>query len=101
MCMLDRVREKREEIYVIARRNHAEKVWLFGSCARREDRPESDVDFLVSFNPDMKFGDPLHLSDALEALFNRKVDVVSDRGLSPYIGQFIMKERVVIASGED
>ena len=36
MCMLDEIRAKREEIYAIARRHKAEKLWAFGSCARKE-----------------------------------------------------------------
>ena len=47
MCMLDEIRAKRDEIYAIARRHKAEKLWVFGSCARKEERPDSDVDFLV------------------------------------------------------
>ena len=37
MCMLDEIRAKRDEIYAIAKRHKAEKLWVFGSCARRED----------------------------------------------------------------
>ena len=36
MCMLDEIRAKRDEIYAIARRHKAEKLWVFGSCARKE-----------------------------------------------------------------
>ena len=36
MSMLDEIRAKRDEIYAIARRRKAEKLWVFGSCARRE-----------------------------------------------------------------
>ena len=36
MCMLDEIRAKRDEIYAIARRRKAEKLWVFGSCACRE-----------------------------------------------------------------
>lgn len=37
MCMLDEIRAKRDEIYATARRHKAEKLWVFGSCARRVD----------------------------------------------------------------
>ena len=50
MCMLDEIRAKREEIYAIARKHKAEKLWVFGSCARRKKHPDSDVDFLAKFN---------------------------------------------------
>ena len=46
MCMLDEICAKRDEIYAIARAHKAEKLWVFGSCARKEETPESDVDFL-------------------------------------------------------
>ena len=36
MRMLDEIRAKRDEIYAIARRHKAEKLWVFGSCARKE-----------------------------------------------------------------
>ena len=36
MCMLDDICAKRNEIYAVARRHKAEKLWVFGSCARRE-----------------------------------------------------------------
>ena len=38
MCMLDEIRAKREEIYAIARAHKAEELWVFGSCARKEER---------------------------------------------------------------
>ena len=80
--MLDRIREKREEIYAIARRNHAEKVWLFGSCARREERPESDVDFLVKWTPgNYSWHNERAMLEAYERMFGRKVELVSNKML--------------------
>ena len=35
MCMLDEIRAKRDEIYAIAKKHKAEKLWVFGSCARK------------------------------------------------------------------
>ena len=43
MCMLDEMRAKRDEIYAIARKHKAEKLWVFGSCARKEECHDSDV----------------------------------------------------------
>ena len=36
MCMLDEIRAKRDEIYAIAKRHKAERLWVFGSCAHEE-----------------------------------------------------------------
>ena len=38
MCMLDEMRARREEIHAIAKRHKAERLRVFGSCARREER---------------------------------------------------------------
>ena len=43
MCMLDEIRAKRDEIYAIARKHKAEKLWVFGSCARREEHPDGNL----------------------------------------------------------
>jgi hypothetical protein len=96
MCMLDEIRARRDEIYAIARKHKAEKLWVFGSCARKEERPDSDVDILVRFGSDFGFGSQVGLGDDLNSYFGRKVDVVSERGLSPYIGKFIRKEAVPV-----
>ena len=37
MCMLDEIMAKRDEIYAIARAHKAEKLWVFGSCARKKE----------------------------------------------------------------
>ena len=79
MCMLDRVREKRGEIYGLAREHKAERLWVFGSCARREERPDSDIDFLVSFPRGVTIDNYTRLNADLEKLLSRKVDLVSER----------------------
>jgi hypothetical protein len=94
--MLDEIRAKRDEIYAIARRHKAEKLWVFGSCARKEERPDSDVDLLVKFGNDASLLDIVHIRDGVRNLFSREIDVVSDRGLSPYIGKYIQMEAVPI-----
>ena len=37
MCMLDEIKARRDEIYAIAGRHKAEKLWVLGSCARKEE----------------------------------------------------------------
>ena len=79
MHVLDQIRAKRDEIYAIARKHKAEKLWVFGSCARCEERPDSDIDFLVDFNNTASLLDHGRLYNTLSELFGRSVDVV-DRG---------------------
>ncbi len=75
--------QHRDEVHAAARRCRAQRVRLFGSGARGEDRPDSDVDVLVDFEPGSSLFDVLHLTSELESLLGRHVDVVSTGGLKP------------------
>ena len=81
MCMLDELKKQRDEIYEIARRNKAKTVYVFGSCARKEETPESDVDFLVEFQDGATLFDHGGLYYDLSQFLKRPVDVISLRGL--------------------
>ena len=96
MCMLNEIRAKRDEIYAIAGRHKAEKLWVFGSCARKEETPESDVDFLVEFGKGSSLLSHVHLMNAFRDLLGRNVDVVSTRGIHPYIQNQVLSESVAI-----
>ena len=68
-----------------------DQMGLFGSFARDEGRDNSDIDFLVDFKPGMKtFDNVMELSFFLTELFQRKVEILTRKGLSPYIGPRIM-----------
>ena len=71
----------RDEIRAVARRHRAVSVAVFGSVARGEDGPGSDVDLLVKFAPGASLLDLMGLQDDLEALLGCRVDVVSVGGL--------------------
>jgi len=77
------VTEHRNEILDIARRHRGQRVRLFGSVARGEDRQDSDIDFLVDFAADSSLFDLMHLTRDLEQLLGRSVDVISVGGLKP------------------
>lgn len=69
------------------------RLGLFGSFARGTADDHSDVDVLVSFNPEARTFDNLfEVGEALEQVFNRKIDLVTDDSLSPYLGPRIRKE---------
>ena len=94
MCQLDRLQQLKEKILQIARKHNAEKVYVFGSCARKEQTPESDVDLLVDFNQDATLFDQFDIQDEMNSLLDCKVDVVSRRGLHPYIKRRVLAEAV-------
>lgn len=69
------------EVKEIAERHKALSVKVFGSVARGEDRPGSDVDLLVAFAPDASLFDQIELAQSLEDVLGVRVDVVSEGGL--------------------
>ena len=75
------VESRREQVGAIAARHHASRVRLFGSAARGDDRPDSDIDLLVDFDQGSSLFDLIRMSRELEALLGRTVDVVSADGL--------------------
>src|ERR1039458_708593 len=79
------IREHRDEILRVAALHGAGNVQLFGSVARGEDTPESDVDFLVDVTGDTTPWFPGSLTADLEQLLGQRVQVVIPRSLSPLI----------------
>jgi predicted nucleotidyltransferase len=78
---LDVVRSRRVEIFAAARRRRASRVRVFGSVARGEAGPDSDVDFLVDFDDEASLLDQVGLIQDLHDLLGVGVDVVSSGGL--------------------
>ena len=69
------------------------RLSLFGSFARDEQRPESDVDVLVEFAAGRKsYGRLLDLADLLEQTLGRPVELVTTEGLSPHLGPNILRQ---------
>lgn len=73
--------EKRAAIAAIAKRHRALEVKVFGSVARGEDKPGSDIDLLVRFAPGASIFDHVKLEQDLEDLLGVGVDVISEGGL--------------------
>ena len=73
---LEELRAYREEIIALARRNKAFNVRVFGSVARGDAHPDSDIDLLVEFEPDASLYDLSGLRLALMDLLGCDVDVV-------------------------
>ncbi len=74
------------------------KAWIFGSYARGEETPESDVDILVVFDRNAKvslIGHATMMLD-LEDLLNRKVDLVKEGTLLPFAVETANRDKVLI-----
>ena len=85
---------KREEILQIAARYGARNVRVFGSVARGEAGPNSDLDLLVQLAPGSSLLDLIAIKQDLEDLLDCEVDVVTEAAISPYIRERVLKEAV-------
>lgn len=95
--VLHRLREHGEEIRALG----VERLGLFGSFVRDEQRPDSDVDLLVRFRPEKKsFDNFMALASLLEDVLRRRVELVTTEGLSPYIGPRILEEAQDVPLGD-
>ena len=70
-------------------------IGLFGSYARGDATPDSDIDILVDFDPSigLKF---VHLADYLEQLLGKKVDLISTRAVSPRLRASIEEDLLLV-----
>jgi len=69
---------------------------VFGSFARGEEHQDSDVDVLVDLEPGRDLLDIVAIKQDLEALLGRRVDVVTERAVSPYIRAAVLKEAAAL-----
>jgi len=92
MTLTELLGEKREEILRIAARHGATNVRVFGSVARGEAGPGSDIDLLVDVGPGRSAFFPAGLLADLEDLLGCKVDVLTENGLHWYIRDRVLKE---------
>ena len=92
--IIEQVYEKRDEILRIAAKHGARNIRVFGSVARGEANPESDVDLLVDVGPTTSSWFPAGLILDLEELLGRPVEIVTERGLSPYLRDRVLREAI-------
>lgn len=86
----------REEILRIAIKHGAHNVRVFGSVARGEATPDSDIDFLVELEPGRNLLDRIALIQDLEELLNRKVDVAKPSNLHELIREKVVSEAIML-----
>ena len=74
------------------------KAWLFGSCSRGEDTPDSDIDILVEYNDSnsISFMTISRIMTSLSKKFNRKIDLVEAGCLLPFAEMSVDKDNIYI-----
>ncbi len=94
MLLWDRVAELRDSIRAAAAAHGARELRVFGSVARRDDEPGSDIDFLVTLEPGRTLLDLARLELQLEALLGCRVDVVTEATLREPLRSAAVSEAV-------
>lgn len=85
---------KKDEIQQIAARHGATNIRLFGSTVRGEAGADSDVDLLIDVGPRTSSWFPAGLILELEQLLGRRVEIVTEKALNPYIRDIVLREAV-------
>lgn len=84
--------DKRNDIRAIAAKHGAYNIRIFGSIVRGEAGPDSDIDFLVDAGPNTSSWFPAGLILDLEKVLGRRVEVVTEKALNPYIREYVLAE---------
>ncbi|MFN7037671.1 MAG: nucleotidyltransferase family protein [Bellilinea sp.] len=88
--MNDEIFELSEHLLNLCRRYQVASLKVFGSVARGEEREDSDMDILVQFVQPVSLLTLVRLERELSALFGRKVDLLTEQALSPYIRDAVL-----------
>lgn len=85
-----------KKIIPLLQKEHVVKAAIFGSTARGDDTPHSDVDIVVKFGKPKTLFDLVGLQDDLKQLLKKPVDLVTYNSLHPRIKPYILKDQKVI-----
>ena len=90
------IKTRRSDILALARKYGACNVRIFGSVARGEARPDSDIDFLVEMEPGRSLFDLGGLLYELRSLLGVEVDIVTENGLRSRIREQVIHEAIAL-----
>jgi len=93
--LIDTIHAHRKELQALARQYGARRLRVFGSVARREEGPDSDVDFLVDLPEGYDlFRQRIPLSERLAEFMGRKVDLIPEHELNKHLRPYVLEEAV-------
>jgi len=90
----------RNRLAGFCRRHAIVKLRMFGSAAKGEEHPESDVDLIADFGTRIGFFELIRAEDDFAEFFGRPVDLLTEPGISPFMRESILESAVVIFDDE-
>ena len=90
------VEQVRQSIVPVLTNYGVKYAGVFGSVARGDDRPDSDVDILITLKQPVSLLKFFALNDDLEEALRRKVDLVTENSIDPYVKPFALKDLHII-----
>ncbi len=78
------------------KKNGANSISIFGSYARGEEGPNSDIDIIVNFSSKKSLLELIRIERELSEKLNRKIDLLTEKSISPYLIESIREEMVNI-----
>ena len=81
------------------RRHGITRLRVFGSAARGEERPDSDIDLIANFGVPIGFFELIRAENALAELFGRPVDLLTEPALSRFMRDAVLESALVIFDG--
>lgn len=94
--MHEDVEQIKDKIIPLLKKGGVGFAGVFGSFARGDATKESDIDLLIRFNGQKSLLDLVHLENTLSDTLHRKVDLVTEGGLSPYIKKYVFSDLQVL-----
>ncbi len=85
-----------EEIKKLLIQNSVLMLGVFGSAARGEETEDSDIDLLVKFSENQSLLSVIKLERELEKILGRKIDLVTEQSISPYLRDIILNELKIV-----
>jgi hypothetical protein len=87
-----------QNLHQIWEKHTIRNVYLFGSYARNQQKPSSDIDFLIEHDADFSLFDLIHLQLDLEKELKIDVDLISNNSISKFLKDSINRDKILIYS---
>jgi len=90
------INEVKQKTGPIMERHGVAYAGVFGSVARGEDRPQSDVDIMVRLGRPMGMVEYMELIQSLEEILQKRVDLVTEQSLNKHVRPYVMPDLTTI-----